>query len=208
MNKPPFRYYLITNRKKCAPQNLTEVVTEACRNGIKAVQVREKDLSTKELYRLAVKLRGITRKTQTRLFINDRADIAISVDADGVHCREKSMHPNDIKKINSSLLVGSSVHSVELAKHAEENGADFLQFGPVYYTSSKARYGEPQGIDKLRKVCDETTIPVYAVGGITPEHASDCINAGAFGVAGISSIMGAEDIPEKVDQWEKVLKYL
>lgn len=206
--KPLFRYYLITDREKSTPRSLTEVVDEACQNGIKAVQLREKDLPGKKLYKLAQKLREITTRWEAKLFINDRTDIALAVGADGVHCRETSMLPLDIKQMNPSLTVGASVHSIESAVKAEKNGADFLVFGPVFYTASKAKYGEPQGLNNLKQVATDVSLPVYAVGGITSERANQCLEAGAYGVAGISSMMEAEFISKKVQEWERVLNKL
>ncbi|MDR8393681.1 thiamine phosphate synthase [Aliifodinibius sp. S!AR15-10] len=208
MSNLPFRYYLITDRTQCAPRPLPEVVEEACQNGIRAIQLREKDLSAKELYRLAKKLRETTSRYGARLFINDRADIALAVEADGVHCRETSMRPGDIKQFNSSLVVGASVHSIDSALKAETDGADFLLFGPVFYTASKAKYGDPQGLEKLKKVVSNVRIPLYAVGGITPARAVQCLEAGAHGVAGISSIMTADSIPQKIEEWKTRLQHL
>src|SRR5699024_7179501 len=154
------------------------------------VQLREKDLRGRALFDLARELRAITRRWEAKLFINDRADIALSVGADGVHCRETSMSPKRIKQLEPSLVIGSSVHSPEASRRAELEGADFLLFGPIFYTASKAAYGPPQGLASLRKVVESSNIPVYAVGGITPKRALECRAAGARGVAGISSVMG------------------
>lgn len=205
MNDPGFRYYLITDRKQCSPRPLTEVVRRACRNGIRAVQLREKDLPGKKLLELATELRRITFRWNAKLFINDRADIALATGADGVHCRETSMSPADIKKLSASLLVGSSVHSLNSAKQAQQEGADFLLFGPVCYTSTKAKYGDPQGTNQLKQVVASVNIPVLAVGGITPEHARSCLSAGAWGVAGISSIMSADSVEQQVRNWKNTL---
>lgn len=208
MIDPGFRYYLITDRKQCQPRPLTAVVEQACRQGLKAVQLREKDLSGSALFALAGELRGITRKWEAKLFINDRTDVALAVGADGVHCRETSMDPEKIKRLQSSMMVGCSVHSLSASRRAEKEGADFLLFGPVYHTASKAKYGPPQGVSTLQKVTDTVNIPVFAVGGITPARASECRSAGAYGVAGISSIMTAGSAQQKVKQWKSILNEL
>lgn len=208
MMDPGFRYYLITDRKQCYPRPLTEVVEQACREGIKAVQLREKDLGGRALFALAGELREITRKWEAKLFINDRADVALAVGADGVHCRETGMSPARIKNLQSSLIVGSSVHSIGASRRAEKEGADFLLFGPVFYTASKAKYGAPQGIGALQEVVESVAVPVFAVGGITPERAPECRSAGAYGVAGISSIMAADSVGTKINQWKSTLPTL
>lgn len=208
MRDPGFRYYLITDRKQCHPRPLTEVVEQACRQGIKAVQLREKDLGGRALFTLAGELREITRRWEAKLFINDRTDVALAVGADGVHCRETGMSPANIKNLQSSLVVGSSVHSIEASRRAEQEGADFLLFGPVFYTASKAKYGVPQGVSALQEVVEATAVPVFAVGGITPERARECRSAGAYGVAGISSIMAADSVGTKVNRWKSTLNNL
>lgn len=208
MIDPSFRYYLITDRKQCKARPLTEVVEQACRQGIKAVQLREKDLNGRALFALAGELREITRKWKARLFINDRTDVALAVGADGVHCRESSMGPDNIKQLRSSMMVGCSVHSLRASRRAENEGADFLLFGPVYYTASKEKYGPPQGLPALQQVVEAVSIPVFALGGIRPDRAPECRLAGAYGVAGISSIMAADSVRQKVKQWKSILTEL
>jgi thiamine-phosphate pyrophosphorylase len=199
MNKLDFRYYLITSRKACAPRLLPEVVEEACAAGIQAVQLREKDLAGKDLCELAHQIRDITARFEVRLFINGRPDIAEVVGADGVHCPENGFPPEAIQQYWPEFSVGASVHSLEAAKKAEKEGADFLLFGPVFFTPSKEEYGKPQGTDRLEKVCESTSIPVFAVGGVTPEKVPECLQAGAFGVSGISALMEADDVGGKVE---------
>ncbi|WP_372638862.1 thiamine phosphate synthase [Fodinibius sp.] len=208
MMDPGFRYYLITDRKQCHPRPLTEVVEQACRQGIRAVQLREKDLGGRALFALAGELRVITRRWKAKLFINDRTDVALAAGADGVHCRETGINPGKIKCLRSSLIVGSSVHSIESSRRAEQEGADFLLFGPVFYTASKAKYGAPQGTAALQEVVESVAVPVFAVGGITPERARECRSAGAYGVAGISSIMMADSVGQRVNQWKSTLHTL
>lgn len=203
MNKPDFRYYLITSRKACAPRPLPEVVEEACAAGIQAVQLREKDLPGNGLCDLAHQIREVTARYEAQLFINGRPDVAEVVTAEGVHCPEEGVPPSAIRQYWPQLSVGASVHSLTAAKQAEQEGADFLLFGPVFFTPSKEEYGKPQGTDRLKKVCDGTSIPVYAVGGITPAKVPECLDSGAYGVAGISALMEADDIGRKVEAFNK-----
>lgn len=200
MNKPQpnFRYYLITSRKACAPRPLREVVQEACEAGIKAVQLREKDPSGKALCDLAHQIREVTARFDVRLFINGRPDVAQVVAADGVHCPEEGFPPSAVRQYWPQFSIGASVHSLEAAKKAEKEGTDFLLFGPVFFTPSKEEYGKPQGTDRLEKVCEGTSVPVFAVGGVTPAKVAECLQAGAYGVAGISALMEAEDVDGKV----------
>ncbi|TYP93907.1 thiamine-phosphate diphosphorylase [Fodinibius salinus] len=203
-----FRYYLITNRKAPDKRSLLETVERACKAGVRAVQLREKDMTDKSLVALGKKMRSITNEYNTRLFVNRRADIAQLLDADGVHCPENGIPPMAIKSSWPKLTVGMSVHSKKAAKRAEKEGADFLLFGPVYYTASKAKYGDPQGINKLKEVAEQFSVPVFAVGGITPEKVDPCLQAGAFGVAGISAVMKADNVVQQVNSFKEHLGQL
>lgn len=187
---PDFTLYLITDRALARGGNLQTTVREALQGGVKAVQLREKDLSSRELYMLAAELRELTSHFGAKLFINDRADIARAVDADGVHAGKLSLPLPQIRTLlGPSRLIGYSAHTIEEAFLAEAAGADFLTFGPVYFTSSKAVYGPPVGIEKLRAACSALSIPVYALGGITVENIPEILNTGATGIALISAIM-------------------
>jgi len=203
-----FHYYLITDRSLCHKRSLAETIRQACEFGIRAVQLREKDLSGRELFELAKQLRSETHTLGSKLFINDRVDIAIASGADGVHCRENSLSPRVIRQLSSDLLIGQSVHSLQAARKAEQSGVDFIVFGPVFDTPSKRKYGSPQGIEKLSKLTSKIKTPVFAVGGINPKRAKQCRHAGAYGVAGISSIMAAENVERKIENYKKALKRL
>ncbi len=194
-NPIDFNLYLITDRNQVASgHTLLSTVEAALQGGVKAVQLREKDLSTTELLPLAQELRELTRRYDARLFINDNIDIALAVQADGVHLGGHSK-PTDVirKKIGQKLLIGVSTHSKAEIKLAAEQGADFVTFGPVYATPSKAEYGAPQGLDKLTDACRDSSIPVFALGGITPSRVSAVCQAGASGVALISAIISSSD---------------
>lgn len=194
MKSPDFSLYFITDRTLARNGDISTVVREALQGGVKAVQLREKDLSSHELLMLASELRELTSCFGAKLFINDRTDIALAVGADGVHAGKSSLPLPQIRKLlGPSRLIGYSAHSVEEALLAEAAGADFLTFGPVYFTPSKAVYGPPVGIEKLKKVCSALTIPVYALGGITVENVPETINTGTAGIALISAIMAAPD---------------
>lgn len=166
----------------------------ACQNGLPAIQLREKTLEARRLWELATGLRKITSDHGIFFSINDRVDIALSVNADGVHLSEKGLSPQIPKKLNSSLIVGVSVHSLEMGRRAEEEGADYVLFGPVFQTPSKIAFGMPQELENLKKMAQKLSIPVLAVGGITPQKIKCCIDAGAYGVAAIDAFMQSEDI--------------
>lgn len=188
-----FTLYLITDRLQTGTRNLRDVVEEALDGGVKAVQLREKDLSSRELYELAYDMRKLTSRYGARLLINDRLDIALAVDADGVHLGGDSIPIYRARKLLGQRLIGVSCHNQVNAITAQEKGADFITFGPVYYTPSKARFGKPVGIDKLESVTQLLNIPVFAIGGITAATTREVLAAGAAGIALISAIVAAPE---------------
>jgi len=189
-----FRLYLITDRN-VATQPLPAAVRQALEGGVRAVQLREKDLPVREFIPLAEELRAMTREFGAKLFINDRVDVAVTVGADGVHLGRQSMPPDAVRKVvGDGMLIGVSTHSVAEAKEAEQGGADLITIGPVFDTPSKARYGPPVGLGMLKAVRHAVTIPVFALGGIKGRNIGHVLWARADGVGMISAILGAEDI--------------
>jgi len=191
-----FRLYLITDRK-IAAKPLPEAVRLALQGGVRAVQLREKDLPVRELLALAQELRAITREFGAKLFINDRVDVAVAVGADGVHLGHQSMPPEAVRKAaGKGLLIGVSTHNPEEARAAEAGGADFITFGPIFQTPSKSEYGVPVGIDAIKAIKNEVKIPIFALGGIKSGNVRQVIMSGASGMAMISAILAAPDIKE------------
>ncbi len=186
------RLYFVTDRKHTAGRPLTAVVQAALDGGVRAVQLREKDLEGRELYALAERLRALTVRYQAHLLINDRLDVALAVEADGVHLGQRSFAVKDVRRLlGDGKLIGVSTHSRQEITAAQ--GADFILFGPVYYTPSKAAYGEPQGLDRLRAAVAHSTAPVFAIGGIKTERVAEVLETGAHGIAMISAISAAPD---------------
>lgn len=187
-----FSLYLITDRQQTGGRPLLEVVEAALQGGVRAVQLREKDLNTKELYELALEMRKLTRQFEARLIINDRADVALAVDADGVHLGNSSM---PIYRMRAMLgprkLIGVSCHNQLNVITAQEKGADFVTFGPIFFTPSKTIYGNPVGVDLLETVASISTIPIFALGGVTLPKVPQLIARGAQGIAVVSAIVAA-----------------
>jgi thiamine-phosphate pyrophosphorylase len=186
-----FSLYLITDRT-AASRPPADVVEECLAAGLRAVQLREKDLEARDLLALADTLREATQRHGARLIVNDRADVALAAGADGVQRTHASLPVSALRGIMpAGFLVGASVHSKAEARDAVAQGADFVVFGPVYDTPSKRRYGPPQGLAALEAVARAVDRPVLAVGGLTPERVADVLAAGAAGVAVIGAIYGA-----------------
>ena len=203
-----FKLYLITDRKLFTTECLFYMAVEdALKGGIKVIQLREKDLSTRKLLEMAQWMRDITKEYGAKLFINDRVDIALSVEADGVHLGQNSIPVYAVRKISEEkLLIGVSTHGIDEAIEAEKGGADFITLGPIYETPSKLKYGNPIGIDTLRKVKSKISIPVLAIGGIKLDKVLEVMEAGADGIALISAILKAENIKETTEKFMRFLK--
>ncbi len=195
MPRIDFPVYLISDRHQTGGRPLGPLIQQAVKAGIRAVQLRERDLSTRSLLALAEEVQGYTRASGAALFVNDRGDLAMALGAEGVHLRSDSMPVGAARKLlGPERLIGVSTHSVEEVVKAEGEGADFAVLGPVYETSSKLTYGSPLGLSPIEQAARRCRIPVFAIGGLTASRAREVRLAGAFGVAVISSILGAASV--------------
>jgi len=190
-----FSLYLITDRQQLPPdRTLLEVLEAALQGGVPAIQLREKDLPTDQLYPLARELRRLTSRYGARLLINERIDLALAVEADGVHLPGHSF-PIPVARmlLGPQRLIGVSTHHRDEVDMACRQGADFVTFGPVFATPSKAVYGPPQGLTALREACRSSMVPVFALGGVKLQHQAEIQSSGAAGIALISAILTAAD---------------
>jgi thiamine-phosphate pyrophosphorylase len=192
--KPEFDLYLVSDRHQTHGRDLLLVLRGALDGGVKAIQLREKDLGGRELFLLAEATRKLTQDYGATLLINDRVDVALAVGADGVQLGRASLPVVAARQLlGARKLIGVSTHSAEEAQEAEQQGADFVLFGPVYFTASKASYGAPQGLSALKKTVEKISLPVYAIGGINRQNMIDAMHTGIRGVALISAIISAHD---------------
>ncbi len=186
--------YLVTDRHQTAGQDLVSILGGALRAGLKAIQLREKDLDARELFRLAERLLPLTRSAGAALLINDRVDVALALGADGVHLARRSLPPAEARGLlGPGKLLGISCHSLADVQEATAGGADFLVIGPIYATPSKAAYGAPLSPEILRQARAACDLPVLAIGGIKAAQVGSVLAAGADGVAVISAVMAAPD---------------
>jgi thiamine-phosphate pyrophosphorylase len=169
------RYY-VTDRRQ---GDVLLYVERAIRDGIEMIQVREKDLPSRELYELVNKIRGLAAGTKTRVLVNDRLDVALAAGIDGVHLPSSGLPPALVRPLVK--LLGVSTHSVSEAIEAEKAHADFIVFGPVFDSPGKTSVG----LEPLKEVVSSVGIPVLAIGGITAANAGEVRKAGAAGIAGI-----------------------
>jgi thiamine-phosphate pyrophosphorylase len=202
------KLYLITDGKLFNTLCSMYVAIEAAlRAGVKFIQLREKHLETRNLLDMASWMLELTKEYNAKLLINDRIDIALAVNADGVHIGQESLPVHTVRKIvGNKLLIGVSTHSLGEAVGAEKNGADFITLGPIYHTPSKLNYGNPIGVDILRRVKSKISIPVLPIGGIKLDKVKEVMDAGADGVALISAILTADNIMGTTKEFLRLIK--
>lgn len=195
-----FKLYLITDHKLAGGRGLAAVCEAALQAADAtepecpiAIQLRDKELDARELLKAALELRRLCDRYRARLLINDRLDIAIAARADGVHLPADSFSATQARALlGPAALIGRSTHQGAEVAEALREGADFVVFGPVYQPFSKGGYGDPRGVAGLKAACRSAPIPVFALGGITPERVREIAATGAAGVAVIGAVMGAE----------------
>jgi thiamine-phosphate pyrophosphorylase len=197
-----FKLYAITDRRLCKPKLIQDYVASLLDTGVRAIQLREKDLSDTELRSVAVPINHICKAYSAKLFINSNIGVATDVGVDGVHLPESLL--DTIQKAKArNLLVGCSVHDLDVAQKMQVAGANFVTYSPIYPTMSKPN--PAVGLKSLRRVVGSLDIPVFALGGITPSKVPECLNSGAFGVAAMSSVMSYET---GIDQAKNYLKQI
>lgn len=191
--------YVITDRSLTGGRPLEVMVGAACAGGAKAIQLREKNLSTRDLYQLVERLLPIVHGQDACLLINDRVDLALALPVDGVHLSRLSLPPAETRALlGSRRLIGVSCHTLEEAIEAERGGADFIVFGSLFPTPSKVAYGPPVGLTRLGDVRRRIRLPILGIGGITVSNAPSVMAAGADGVAVIATVMMADDPADAV----------
>lgn len=188
LSLPPL--YLIADRATCAPRNLEDVFAEALDAGVRLVQLREKHLEMGELRRLAARLQRRASNYEARLLVNTHAGLARDIGAAGVHLPSSGPAPCTIRRqCGDQLLIGTSTHNRK--ECGEADGADFVTFSPIYSPNSKPGYGPGAGPVALRPVTEGSSLPVYALGGITPRRVAACKRNGAAGIAVMSGVLAA-----------------
>ena len=191
-----YSVYLVTDRRNKTDEEFLNIIEEAIKGGTTVVQLREKTASTKEFYDLALKVKEITSRYGVPLLINDRIDIALAVGSEGVHIGQDDM-PADIAReiIGEDKILGVSASTVEEAKKAEIDSADYIGSGAVFPTSTKDD-ADSVSKEELKEIVDSIDIPVVAIGGITVENANTLKGSGIAGFSVVSAIMSAEDPKE------------
>lgn len=191
----PYPLCVITDEKLSGLRH-REAAAQALQGGAPMIQLRDKEGSLRTLYEEALAIRQLCHRQEALFIVNDRLDLALAVEADGVHLGQEDLPARLARPLlRRGMLLGVSTHSVEEAREAEAAGADYIGFGPVFPTGTKAETRPVVGLDGVRAVKAAVQVPVLTIGGITLEWAPEVITAGADGVAVISAIMGSGDIP-------------
>ncbi|MHC1681980.1 MAG: thiamine phosphate synthase [Clostridiaceae bacterium] len=192
-----YSLYLVTDRFFLKDITLKKAVEEAILGGTTFVQLREKNISSRQFYQYAKEVKEVTDYYKVPFVINDRIDIAQAVNADGVHLGQKDLPLQVARNIlGKDKIIGISTGNVEQAIEAEINGADYIGIGTVFFTGTKKDINEPIGLEGLREISSKVSIPKVAIGGINEGNTKDIIATGANGIAVISAILGKEDIRE------------
>ena len=194
---PPvdFHLLLVTDRSLVRERSLESALRESVDAGVQAIQLRERDLSTRELLSLAGQIHAMTKSRGVPLIINDRVDLVQALDLDGVHLRASSLPVSVARRVlGPRRLIGVSTHSVKEVQQAGDDGADYVILGPIFETPSKREFGAPLGLAALADACRRSSVPVFAIGGMTSKRIAAARDAGASGVAMIGGILGREDV--------------
>lgn len=195
----PSPLYSILDPSQIEGRSTASVLEGLLRGGTKILQLRAKELNSKEFFHLAQRARGLTREAGCLLIVNDRADIALATQADGVHLGQEDLPLALARRLmGREKIIGISTHDLAQAKEAEEGGADYIGFGPIFATNTKETGYSPRGLERLREIRREVRIPIVAIGGISENNIAQVWQAGADGAAMIGDLMRAEDVAGKV----------
>ncbi len=189
------RLLVVTDRHQTKDRPLVSVLAQALKAGNPTIQIRERDLCAKELFALTGEIAHLAAAAGSQVLMNDRIDVALSFDGIGIHLRSDSIPVAVARRlIGPNRLLGVSVHSLSEAVEAERGGADYIVLGPIYATPSKQIYGPPLGLATLEQTVRAVRVPVVGIGGVTAGRARDMRAAGAFGVAVITAVLGADNV--------------
>ena len=203
-----FNLYVITNRHLCSPKPLLAVVSEILDVGVKAIQLREKDLDDVTLFKLAKPISDLCKTHNAHLFINTNTKVAMDIGASGVHLPDTDVSVDKVKaESDSDFLIGCSIHGIDVAKKRETEGVDFITYSPIYPTATKSQYGPAVGVANLERLIKQVNLPVFALGGITPARVGECLGVGASGVAVMSGIMSSTNTAKRAEDYLNALYY-
>ena len=197
--------YPVTCQELSEGRTNLEVLTAVLAGGAKIVQLREKNWDKKDLYELAMEFRKRTRRQHALLIINDHVDVALAAGADGVHLGQEDLPIGAARKIAPELIIGASSHNLSEALKAEEDGADYVNIGPIFPTKTKANTVSFLGPEAIGEIGPQLTVPFTTMGGINPDNINRVLEAGASRVAMVTGITRAADITGRVSRLRKTI---
>lgn len=187
--------YVIIDRRMMRGRLPIQVVREAIAGGVTAIQLREKEMESRDLYNLASSIREVAKKRRVLFLVDDRVDIAKACNADGVHLGEKDLPIKIARKLlGRNKIIGATVRNLSQALKAQREGADYLSLGPIFSTKTRKDLPLPRGLKTITRIKKKIKIPLIAIGGINRNNVARVIRAGADGVAVVSAVVGAENV--------------
>lgn len=199
-------YYFITDRGLSRQGNARDV-SDALDCGVTVAQYRDKDLGMKEMYKEALALKSICRRSKALFLINDRVEVAAACDADGVHIGQEDMVYGEARKmLGKNKIIGVTAHNIEEAVNAQEAGADYVGGSPIFSTATKPDAGKPAGIKLIEAVKRAVRIPVIAIGGINLSNAAEVVRAGADGLCAISAVVASDNVKAEILKFQKLFE--
>lgn len=201
-----FRLYVITGEEFHPSRTLEEVMREAMEGGADFIQLRDKKSTKKQVLEKAKMLRELTNEFDVPFIVNDHIDVALAVGADGIHLGQDDLPLVEARKLVGDKIIGISTHSIEQAREAERNGADYIGVGPIFPTKSKEDVVEPVTVSYLREVVNEIKIPFVPIGGIKLHNVDEVLNAGGKSVCVISEVVGSSDVKGTCEAFIRKIK--
>jgi thiamine-phosphate pyrophosphorylase len=200
--------YVIADKKICGKRNIEEVVSQVIDGGAQMIQYRDKESSDDEFLKIAFKLKNICGEKNIPFIVNDRVEIALKIDADGVHVGQEDMPIKQARNIlGAEKIIGKSVETIQQAKEAEEEGADYVGVGPIFNTLSK-EIRKPIGLGIIRQAKDSLKIPFFPIGGINLNNHDQIIRAGSTRIAVISAVVLSDDVKVSVQKLLEKLQFI
>lgn len=205
--KNDFHLYVLTGEQFYPGRSYLDVIEEAIKGGADCIQLREKNKSKKELLIMARALKELTSKYGVLFIVNDHIDIALAVDADGIHLGQDDLPLVEARRIvGPNKWIGISTHALAEAQTAEKDGADYIGVGPIYSTQTKVDVVQPVGLDYVREVVRNISIPFVAIGGIKPHNVDQVLESGAERVCVVSAIVGADDVEQAAKDFSERIR--
>ncbi len=202
-----YSLYLVTDAGLSAGRSTLEVVEAGIRGGVTVVQYREKNASTRQMIEEGRELRALCRRHSVPFIVNDRVDVALAVNADGVHVGQEDMPAALARRlVGPGRLVGVSVENIDQARQAQAEGADYVGASPIFATPTKPDAPPPMGIEGLRALARLCQIPVVAIGGINTDNAAEVLQAGAAGIAVVSAIVSARNVEQAARELKRIIE--